>query len=178
MEPILHDAIAVIGHPQHGKSTFGRMLADLSGEAHGATSAVILGFLSDVDGVEYGKDWHTTVPTAEQEAFRRRLVRTGDALCNIRQHLLSETLYTNGCRIIDGIRRKLEHLAMSAHMASMGRKLITVWVDRPDEPVIVDNTSVTKDDADWIVTNRTLMNLEEQARQLLIDINWPMIKNT
>ena len=172
----LVDAIAVIGLPQHGKSTFARMLSELSGKPNGATSRVILDFLSRIDGIDYGTDWHTSVHPGLHSVFRERLVKAGDALCAIKPSILAEALINQGCGIVEGIRRKAELDATRLQFGRESRFMLVVWVDRPDHGLITDNTTVTKDDANVVITNSTLEQLEAEARRILGEIKWPIIK--
>lgn len=167
------DVVAVLGYPQHGKTTFSKLLSEFSGKPTGTTSQVIMGFLSEIDGKAYGKDWHASVDPSLHNEFRKRLVIVGDALAHLRPHIFSEVLYSQGCRIIDGIRRKEELQAWKTQLALEGKHLKIVWISRPDIPVIADNTSVRASDADVEITNTELSELASDARHLLACINWP-----
>lgn len=171
-------AVAVIGRPQHGKTSFSRMLSELTGRKAGMTSRVILDFLGKLDGKEYGSDWHALVSPEEMNVLRKRMIVTGDALASLRPHIFSETLYNEGVTIVDGIRRKEELARWCEEMDKAGTPVHRVWINRPGTPWIEDNTTVTADMADTVITANDLGELRLAAQDFCKTINWQINERT
>lgn len=156
-----------VGPPHHGKTTARKMFSELTGIRGASTSDVIYAFLAQ----------HKGIPESELRAFdkediRKELIEFGDYLCGsigklelvkadkpVRTDLyrgpsaLVRALFHGGFRALDGVRRKLELQEVRDRMQWMGLPTIVTWIERPGQPVIADNTQLSKEDADQIIFN-------------------------
>jgi len=55
--------------------------------------------------------------------------------------------------VVDGVRRRLELQEVKDRMEWLGLPVVTIWIERPSQPVIADNTEVTKELADHVIVN-------------------------
>ena len=160
-----------IGHPHHGKTTARKMFSELTGFAGGSCSDVIFAILSRHLGVPEAE-----LRAADKEQLRPKLVEFGNFLCgdigtlklvdsappgveNKTAQLyrgpssLVRVLFHVGCRVIDGVRRRLELNDVRNRMEWLGIPVVVFWVERPGEPVLQDNTELSKEDADIVLLN-------------------------
>jgi len=84
-----------------------------------------------------------------KEEIRPYLVKIGDEMCDRDITVLADKLIENGCGIIDGIRRKKELNGIKNKYNPL-----VIWINRPDNDDISDNTEVTAEDADYVFVNR------------------------
>jgi hypothetical protein len=159
--------IFLIGQPQHGKSVARSIVCKLTGLKGASCSDVICGFLAERRGVSY-----ESIRSLPKEQTRAEFVTAGDWLCGMDVVLkekakdetvdadmfrvpsaLVRTLYHAGYNVIDGVRRALELEESFKHLHWNGIRTLTIWIERPNGPVVVDNTTIKKEQADEVVLN-------------------------
>ena len=110
----------------------------------GATGDVVLdAYLADNPGLT------RAAILADKEKHRPNLIKKGDGMCAEDPTCLAGILIEKGCKIVDGIRRKEEFEAITKKY-----KCTVFWVEREGYPKVKDNTTVTKDMADFIIFNQ------------------------
>src|ERR1700728_4796197 len=159
--------IFLIGPPQHGKTTARSIVCKLTGLKGASTSDVIYGFLAQRKGV----DFHA-LKKLPKEDIRQELIEAGDWLCGTDVPIkevakdasievdmyrvpsaLVRVLYHAGYNVIDGARRALELDNARSVLQWNGIRTLVIWIEKPDGPVVADNTSIKKEQADEIVVN-------------------------
>jgi len=138
-----------IGFPGSGKSTAAKMCAALACVKHGETSDIVYDVLAKRLGLSVER-----LRKIPKEQIRPALIDVGDELCWVNPAALSYFHWSNGCRVISGIRRPEELHALCDVMDAAKQRYVIVWVSRPGcvKPD-KDNTEVTPDDADRIIVN-------------------------
>jgi hypothetical protein len=171
----------VCGKPQHGKTTVRNLLAQLTHLKGGSCSDVVYHFLAVRRQVSV-----EALRAEPKEALRPALCEAGDFLCGgaplhevpanpevdgqVYRHpsTLVRTLYLNGYNIIDGVRRRLELQHAREHLDWNGVRSLVIYVDRPGQPEIVDNTEDLRETADEVVSNDgTIEDLQPKLISIL-----------
>lgn len=136
--------ILIIGPgPLVGKSFVALKMGLKLGVKVGATGDIVMdAYLADNPGLTKKE------VLANKEIHRAGLIKRGDSMCAKDLTCLAGALIERGCAIIDGIRRKEEFEAITKTY-----KCTTFWVEREGYPKTRDNTTVTKDMADFIIKN-------------------------
>jgi hypothetical protein len=174
--------IFLIGPPQHGKSTARQITQKLTGLQGASCSDVIYAFLA-----ERRKTTYEELKKIPKEEFRETLIKAGDWLCGMDgfhevavdptvdndvlrvPSSLIRTLYQAGYRVIDGARRALELEEAKKHLEWNGVRHLTIWLERTGGPDIKDSTTVTKQQADEVITNDgSEADLTEALHQILL----------
>ena len=156
-----------VGPPHHGKTTARKIFCDLTGIRGASTSDVIYALLAQHKGITEAE-----LRAFDKEDIRKELIEFGDFLCGsigkleiiktekpVRADLyrapsaLVRALFHGGFRALDGVRRKLELQEVRERMEWLGIPTVVTWIERPDQPVIADNTQLTKEDADQVIIN-------------------------
>lgn len=155
--------ILVIGSKCHGKTTFSHFLRDALGSADAySTSAYLVYRLSLIEGVSE-KEILT-----EKEKYRPQLVTLGNGMCDVDAGcLVSICLWASSkdTVIIDGVRRISEFSRVKGWFDRV------IWIERPSEPLGMDNLELSAEHADEVIENSgTLEDLQEKARLLAAQI--------
>lgn len=149
--------ILIIGNKCHGKTTFANFLSKALGDAENHTTSAYL-----VYRLGLIKSMTTEEILAKKEDFRKELIELGNAMCEADPGcLVSLSLWaaTSKWVIIDGVRRISEFDKVKDWFDYV------IWIDRPDEPIGLDNLELTKDMADiHIMNDGDLAKLEQLAQ--------------
>jgi len=156
-----------IGPPRQGKTTARKLFCEMTNLRGGSCSDVIYALMAQHKGIPEAE-----LRAYEKEAVRSDLIEFGDYLCGaigklelvkatkpIREDLfrapsaLVRVLFHAGCRVVDGIRRRLELQETKERMEWLGVPVIVFWVERPGAETLKDNTAVTKEDANFVIIN-------------------------
>ena len=156
-----------IGPPRQGKTTARKLFCELTGLRGASCSDVIYALLSQHKGVPEAE-----LRAIEKEVLRNELIEFGDYLCgsvgkleivkterSVREDLfrapsaLVRVLFHTGCRVVDGVRRRLELQETKDRMEWLGIPVVVFWVERPGTEPVRDNTAVTAADADIVILN-------------------------
>lgn len=156
-----------IGPPRQGKTTARKLFCELTTLRGASCSDVIYALLSTHKGIP-----ESELRAYDKEAIRAELIEFGDYLCGsisklelvksenpIREDIyrgpsaLVRTIFLTGHRVVDGVRRRLELQETKERMGWLGIPVIVFWVERPGAEEVKDNTAVTREDADYIITN-------------------------
>lgn len=156
-----------IGPPGHGKTTARKIFCELTNLKGASTSDVIYALMANFKGVP-----ESELRAYPKEEFRQQLIEFGDYLCGnigklevvksdkpLRTDLyrgpsaLVRVLFTSGFRVVDGVRRRLELQDTREKLEWLGIPTVVVWVERPGQPIIADNSQLTAEDADRVFIN-------------------------
>jgi hypothetical protein len=179
--------IFFIGRPRHGKTTLRQIAEQLTRLRGGSCSDVIEAFIAD-----QRKCTVEEFRALPKEERRPLMVKVGDWLTgNVGQpeelpeaadfgyripSLLVRTLYHNGRNLIDGVRRRIELQEARERLEWNGVRHLTIWVDRPGEPAVDDNTELTAEDADEVITNDCSLEELKQRLVTVLDKYFPRTK--
>jgi hypothetical protein len=102
---------------------------------------------------------------ADKETYRPKLIKLGNAMCDVDAGcLVSICLWSSHCSniIIDGVRRISEYNNIKDWFDHI------IWVDRPAQPLGLDNLELTQEHASSVIHNHGDLNdLKEQAKKWL-----------
>lgn len=152
--------IIICGKPQAGKNTLSEILAYHTGKKHGTCSDIIYENLSATFGM--GESHLRSLP---KEYIRHLLVAHGDHLTEDDPSFLVDRLIEDyGCEIICGVRRINELDAIMRKHDS----LVSVWVERPEQEEIKDNTEIYMELCTMRITNDgSITDLENKVKGLI-----------
>ena len=137
--------ILIAGLPKHGKTYVAEMLSSLitlDGDKvrFSNTSDLIYEEAED----RYGK----TFRDKPKEQIRETLCNIGDELCEKDPAAILKELFSRGSRVIAGVRKVDELRSFILSVPTF-----VIWVDRPGYERIEDNTNLTKEYCDIVVSN-------------------------
>jgi hypothetical protein len=152
--------ILIIGNKLHGKTTFARFLCEILKDAESfSTSSYLIYRLSLLEGISEAEI------LAKKETYRPKLIKLGNAMCDADAGcLVSICLWSSHCSniIIDGVRRVSEFNNIKSWFDHI------IWIDRPSEPLGLDNLELTSDHGNSIIKNDGDLNdLKLQAKKWL-----------
>jgi len=159
--------IALMGLPQSGKSTAGKLLSKFTGWRMGTCSTVIYNILAKLDNLPPG-DWHEVTAPEDKDRVRQRLIALGNAMGEEVPFVFPVALFNRGCRIVDGIRRRSEFEATEKFCEEHNLDLWKIWIERPDRPPLTDNNELNCNDADEIIRAESVEELEHHIRDLVL----------
>lgn len=172
-----------VGPPHHGKTEARKLFCEMTNLRGGSTSDVIYALLA-----AEMKTTSEELKKQPKEEIRPKLIEFGDYLCgNVGRPKLLEgnegglgseaelyrapsalvrVLFHLGCRVVDGVRRRLELWETIDRLLWIGVPVITIWIERPGHPTVKDNTEITSDDADVVIINDgSLEDLKQKIRE-------------
>lgn len=151
--------IIIIGQPRHGKTELGGITARILNASFGNTSDTIYESLA-----AKGETTVEALRKIPKEDIRERLINEGDRLCLDNPAFLSlKQLETH--RIVCGVRKPPELYGIK----QVYPDAVVVWVERPAAQWFPDNTSLTREAADYVVVNDgSLEDLEVKMRGVLV----------
>ena len=156
--------ILIIGNKCHGKTTFANYLSNALGDAENHTTSAYL-----VYRLGLIKDLSTDEILARKEDFRSELIDLGNTMCEADPGcLVSLSLWAAQSKwvIIDGVRRISEFDKVKEWFNYV------IWINRPAEPIGLDNLELTAEIADQIVMNDgDLAKLETLAIEKSKELN-------
>jgi len=155
--------ILIIGNKCHGKTTFAHYLAKELGDAENHTTSSYLVYrLGLIKGVSPEEI------LTHKETHRLDLIDLGNAMCEADPGcLVSLSLWAakSSWVIIDGVRRISEFNQVKSWFQHI------IWIDRPSEPIGIDNLELTPDMADeHILNDGGLDHLENLAIKKALDL--------
>ena len=137
--------ILIIGNKLHGKTTFAKFLCEYLKDAESfSTSSYLIYRLSLLEGVSESEILE------KKEIYRPKLIPLGNAMCDADAGcLVSICLWSSRCAnvIIDGVRRISEYDNVKGWFDHI------IWVDRPSQPLGLDNLELTPEHANTIIKN-------------------------
>jgi hypothetical protein len=152
--------VVICGKPQAGKDTVAKILEELTGWTKGTCSDVVYADLAETLHLP-----EQELREIEKEKIRHLLVAHGNYLTRENPAALLDVLINLcECRIIAGVRR-IEELDTIPPHADGG---LVIWVERPDQEHIVDNTEIRAGQCDIrILNDGTIEDLKEKLKELL-----------
>jgi hypothetical protein len=149
--------ILIIGNKCHGKTTYANYLSEALGDAENHTTSSYLvyrlGLIKGMTSEEI---------LAQKEDFRQELIDLGNAMCEADPGcLVSLSLWaaTSKWVIVDGVRRISEFEKVKDWFDHV------IWIDRPAEPIGLDNLELTRDMAsEFILNDGDLAKLKKTAQ--------------
>lgn len=155
--------ILIIGNKCHGKTTYANFLKDELGSAEAYTTSSYLVYrLSLIKGVP------ENVILENKETYRPDLIELGNAMCEADAGcLVSICLWASQAKfiLIDGVRRISEFSKVKSWFDQI------IWMNRPSEPIGLDNLELKDQDADIIIENTgSLEDLKSRAKQHALEL--------
>lgn len=150
--------ILIIGNKYHGKTTFANFLCSALGDARAySTSSYLIFRLSLINGIS------TEAILKDKEKYRSELILLGNKMCDADAGcLVSICLWSCQQRyaLIDGVRRNSEFSKVKDWFEKI------VWINRPSEPIGLDNFELNTSQADVIIQNTgSLDDLKAEAEK-------------
>lgn len=174
----------IIGPQGHGKTAVRDIVARLTYSKGASCSDVIYAFLAQRKGV-----LQSELRLLPKEQIRPELIEAGDFMTGVlpeietiggpnakeidesiyrRPSILVRTLYLNGYKVIDGVRRKAELEESIDHLEWNGVRSYVLYVHDPRKAASKDNTEDLKEYAGVHIRNGgTLEDLEREVKAWL-----------
>ena len=154
----------IIGNKLHGKTTLANFLCEVLPKTEAfSTSSYLVYRQSLISGVSQEKI------LADKETYRPKLVTLGNAMCDADAGcLVSICIWASSADnvIIDGVRRISEF----EHVKTWFDHII--WIDRPSQPLGLDNLELTPAHAHRVISNTgSLADLRQQSLELIKSLN-------